>query len=218
MKTREITVHINNGNSIKGNLTIPTDPVALIIFSHGSGSSRFSKRNGYVAEVLNGSHFATLLTDLLTAEEDRDYQKRFDIALLTERLITVTNYCAHVSDLNKLRVGYFGASTGAASALSAAAQLEGKIHAIVSRGGRPDLASSAIPKVKAPTLLLVGGLDTDVIALNKMAYAELTCKKDLRIIEGAGHLFEEGNKLETVATLAAEWFTQHLVFHGASLK
>lgn len=214
MKTAEISICINVDVILKGNLTIPYDPVAFVIFSHGSGSSRFSTRNRYVAEVLNNNNIATLLTDLLTKEEDYIYQNRFDIELLTDRLVEVTNYCIQISDLKNLGVGYFGASTGAASALKAATKLPSTIKAVVSRGGRPDLAMNILSKIKAPTLLIVGSLDTEVIALNQTAYSKLNCEKNLKIVKGAGHLFEEPNKLDEISHLATDWFHKHLVFNS----
>lgn len=214
MKTTELRIPINEKIVLKGNLNVPSDPLAFVIFSHGSGSSRFSTRNRYVAEFLNGSGIATLLTDLLTEEEDQVYRNRFNINLLTQRLISVTNYSIRLSDFKDLSVGYFGASTGAASALRAAALIPDKIQAVVSRGGRPDLATDLLSKVKSPTLLIIGGLDTDVIFLNKDAYSKLACEKDLRIVEGASHLFEEPDKLEKVAELAMEWFNKHLVYNS----
>lgn len=213
MKTSEIKVHINENVTLKGNLNIPYDPIAFVIFSHGSGSSRVSVRNQHVAEILNDHNIATLLTDLLSVNEDSDYMNRFNIDLLTERLITVTNYSTQLSDLKNISVGYFGASTGAASVLKAAARIPSIIHAIVSRGGRPDLAADSLEQVKTPTLLIVGGNDTDVIELNKTAYSKLNCDKDLRIIKGAGHLFEEPGKLDEVAEYAVEWFSKYLVFN-----
>lgn len=218
MKTAEIKVRINDQTILKANLNIPYDPAAFVIFAHGSGSSRFSSRNRYVAELLNQNNIATLLTDLLTQEEDRDYENRFDIDLLTNRLIAVTNYTTTLSDLKDLAVGYFGASTGAASALMAAAVMPDLIKAVVSRGGRPDLAQRALPEVKAPTLLLVGSLDQDVIILNKDAYSKLNCKKELQVIEGASHLFEEPGKLDDVAELAINWFNKFLVLSQTSIK
>lgn len=211
MKTTELTIKINEGLYLKGNLNIPSEPLAFVIFSHGSGSSRFSSRNRFVAEVLNNNGIATLLTDLLTSEEDKVYENRFNISLLTNRLISVTNYAIQLSDLHNLAVGYFGASTGAASAIRAAALIPDKIKAVVSRGGRPDLAKDLISKIQSPTLLIIGGLDTDVILLNKDAYSKLNCEKELKIIEGAGHLFEEAGKLRKVADMAAEWFDKHLI-------
>ncbi|HEX8038621.1 MAG TPA: dienelactone hydrolase family protein [Chryseosolibacter sp.] len=193
-----------------GSLSIADGAEGLIVFSHGSGSSRFSSRNRLVANVLQKSAFSTLLFDLLTAEEDRDHSKRFDIPLLTDRLVKVRTWLKNQPALASLPVGYFGASTGAASALRAAAQAPGQIAAVVSRGGRPDMAFDALPKVTAPTLLLVGGLDRQVIGLNQKAYDVLQCDKKLVIIEGASHLFEEPGKLEEVAHEASEWFSKYL--------
>lgn len=210
MQTSEINIRINDEISLKGNLNIPDKPKAFVIFSHGSGSSRFSSRNRYVAEVLNTNNIATLLVDLLTVEEDSIYENRFNIDLLTERLIKVTNHIMQFPELKNLAVGYFGASTGAASALKAAAKLKGKIQSVVSRGGRPDLAGDSLTKVKAATLLIVGSLDTVVILLNNQAFDELNCKKEIEIINGASHLFEESGKLEKVAELAENWFSKHL--------
>jgi pimeloyl-ACP methyl ester carboxylesterase len=210
MKTIEISVPIE-GFTLKGSLNIPKDANSFVLFSHGSGSSRFSTRNRHVARILNESQIATLLTDLLTMNEDEIYENRFDIDLLTERLITVTNFACKLPDLKGLPMGYFGASTGAASALKAAARLGDMIHAVVSRGGRPDLADSDLKFIKAPTLLIVGSLDGVVIELNKQAYKFLKCEKKLEIIEGATHLFEEPGKLDQVAELAASWFMEHIV-------
>jgi dienelactone hydrolase len=196
---------------LKGNLTIPKVANSLVIFSHGSGSSRFSKRNNFVARILNQSNIATLLTDLLTIEEDEIYENRFDIDLLTQRLIAVTNYASELPNLKNLPIGYFGASTGAASALKAAARLKHKVKAIVSRGGRPDLALDDLPLIAVPTLLIVGSLDRVVIALNEQAYSQLNCHKKLEIVDGATHLFEEPGKLEEVADLASKWFTEYIV-------
>jgi putative phosphoribosyl transferase len=208
MKTTQISIPIH-GNTLLGNLNIPTDAESLVIFSHGSGSSRFSKRNLYVANLLNQSKIATLLTDLLTTEEDEIYDNRFDIDLLTQRLIAVTNYVAQLPDLKNLPIGYFGASTGAASAIKAAAHLNDHIYAVVSRGGRVDLADTDLKFVKAPTMLIVGSLDGVVAELNKQAYNLLQCDKKLKILDGATHLFEEPGMLDQVADLATEWFKQH---------
>jgi putative phosphoribosyl transferase len=196
---------------LHGNLRVPAGARSLVIFSHGSGSSRFSTRNNFVAEILNKEKIATLLTDLLTTEEDRVYESRFNIELLSERLIAATIYVNQLQDYKNLPIGYFGASTGAASALKAAARLEGMIHSVVSRGGRPDLASFSLTQVKAPTLLIVGSLDAEVIELNKEAYALLRCEKELRIVKGASHLFEEAGKLDEVAELATSWFKKYLL-------
>lgn len=205
----ELSIPVGNQH-IKGNLNIPESAKGIIIFSHGSGSSRFSPRNKFVAEYLNQAGIATLLIDLLTEEEDRAYANRFDIDLLTDRLVEVTRYVSGLPGLGGFSVGYFGASTGAASALRAAANLSDIIHGIVSRGGRPDLAAGALVKVKAPTLLIVGSLDGDVITLNRRAYNMLTCEKKMDIVPGAGHLFEEPGKLAEVAELARDWFEHYL--------
>jgi len=210
MKTTQISIPIH-GNVLLGNLNIPNNAESLVIFSHGSGSSRFSKRNLHVANLLNQSKIATLLIDLLTAEEDEIYENRFDINLLTQRLIAVTNYVAQLPDLKNLPIGYFGASTGAASAIKAAARLSDSIYAVVSRGGRADLADTDLKFVKAPTMLIVGSLDGVVVELNKQAFKFLQCDKKLKILEGATHLFEEPGMLDQVADLATEWFKMHNV-------
>ncbi len=202
---KEINITLKD-TSLEGNLKIPSNPKGLVIFSHGSGSSRFSPRNNFVANVLQKKGMATLLFDLLTEREDSIYQNRFDINKLTMRLIQTTQWVYHQDDILKLPIGYFGASTGAASALKAAAFFGNSISAVVSRGGRPDLALNELDEVKAPTLLLVGGLDTEVIWLNQKAYEKLGCSKKMEIISGASHLFQEAGKLEKVADLAAEWF------------
>lgn len=195
---------------LKGNLFIPENARAMVLFSHGSGSSRLSPRNNYVASVLHKVGLATLLFDLLTEEEDRLYKTRFNIDLLTQRLIAVTEWIKMQKETKGLQLAYFGASTGAASALSAAAYFGDEIGAVVSRGGRPDLALSELHKVTAPTLLIVGGWDKVVIVLNQKAYGKLRCERKLEIIPGATHLFEEEGKLEDVAALSAKWFTKHL--------
>jgi dienelactone hydrolase len=201
---------------LNGNLFIPEDAQAIILFAHGSGSSRFSSRNRYVAGYLNDSGLATLLFDLLTEEEERLDQitaaLRFDIDLLAERLANVTGWIKSQEEAGDLLVGYFGASTGAAAALIAAAKLTDEIFAIVSRGGRPDLADNALPKVTAPTLLIVGGNDHQVIELNESALDRLrhASEKRLAIVPGATHLFEEPGALEMVAELARDWFIEHL--------
>lgn len=195
---------------LKGNLVIPKDPVGLVIFSHGSGSSRLSPRNNFVADKLNDQHFATLLFDLLTLEEDSIYENRFDIELLTERLAEATHWIAKQPDLTGLQLGYFGASTGAASALKAAALLGDKVKAVVSRGGRPDLAGvKDLKMVKAATLLVVGEWDPVVIELNQEAYKHLH-RRAMVIIPGATHLFEEPGTLEEVTKIALKWFKEHL--------
>jgi putative phosphoribosyl transferase len=196
---------------LNGDLSIPTDAKGIVVFAHGSGSSRHSSRNKYVAQTLEDAGFATLLFDLLTPEEDVDYSVRFDIDLLTDRLIKVTEWLRSEEETADLDVGYFGASTGAAATLKAAVALGDLISAVVSRGGRPDLAEPGLTQVRTPTLLIVGGLDTQVIELNEKAFALLRTEKEIRIIPGASHLFEEPGKLEEVANLAVEWFERHLV-------
>ncbi len=210
MMNKEITIPVSNDIILIGNLNIPANANSLVIFSHGSGSSRFSRRNNYVAEILNKEKIATLLTDLLTEKEDEIYANRFNIDLITERLIAVTKHVIKMPELQNLPVGYFGASTGAASAIKAAAWMGGAIQAVVSRGGRPDLASGDLRKIKAPTLLIVGSLDTIVIELNQEAYKLLKCEKKMEIVEGATHLFEEPGKLDIVAKLATNWFVGHM--------
>lgn len=216
MKRIEIDINLK-GTVLKASFSKPENCTALVIFAHGSGSSRLSIRNNFVADVLNERNIATLLTDLLTPFEDQIFENRFDIELLSNRLIKVTEWAFHQASLNKLPVGYFGASTGAASALQAAALPYTNIKSIVSRGGRPDLAKR-LSKVKAPTLLIIGSLDTQVIELNKQAYAKMKCEKRVQIIEGASHLFEEPGTLDIAANLAADWFEQHLVINRLFTK
>ena len=197
--------------SIEGMLEIPEHAAGLVLFAHGSGSSRLSPRNNHVAGVLRQAGVGTLLMDLLTPAEDRDYDRRFDIALLTQRLLDAARWVVSQPDTRELPLGFFGASTGAAAALEAAAILGPDARAVVSRGGRPDLASrEALRTVTAPTLLLVGGLDDIVIELNQRAYDQLHCEKELVIIPGATHLFEEPGTLDQVARQAAAWFARHL--------
>jgi len=197
--------------TIEGMLEIPDHAVGLVLFAHGSGSSRHSPRNNYVAGVLRQAGVGTLLMDLLTPEEDRDYARRFDIALLTQRLLDAARWVVSQPATRELPLGFFGASTGAAAALEAAAMLGSDAKAVVSRGGRPDLASrQALASVTAPTLLLVGGFDDVVIDLNQQAYDQLRCEKELVIVPGATHLFEEPGTLEEVARQAAAWFARHL--------
>ncbi len=196
---------------LDGELILPPSARSVVLFAHGSGSSRFSPRNTYVAEVLQQRGIGTLLFDLLTRAEDQDYATRFDIELLTRRLLAATAWLQSNPKTQALRLGYFGASTGAAAALQAAAKMEIKIAAVVSRGGRPDLAGeSALNRVSAPTLLIVGGSDYGVIELNQQAYALLNCEKELTLIPGATHLFEESGALQQAARSAADWFAQHL--------
>ena len=198
------------GVSLEGALAIPAGASGLVLFAHGSGSSRHSPRNNYVARVLQDAGMGTFLFDLLTAEEDLDYSARFDIGLLTQRLAAVTRWVQARPEAAKLAIGYFGASTGAAAALGAAAELGSVIAAVVSRGGRPDLAEPVLDRVRAPTLLIVGELDVEVLQLNRRAYALLETEKRLAIVPGATHLFEEAGTLEQAAHLAAGWFKDHL--------
>jgi putative phosphoribosyl transferase len=195
---------------VAGRLTIPEKPTGIVVFAHGSGSSRHSPRNRYVAEVLNQAGLATLLFDLLTPDEERNRANVFDIELLARRLVDVTGWLASQPDTAALPVGYFGASTGAGAALVAAADAGVKVAAVVSRGGRPDLAGEALTKVRAPTLLIVGGLDDLVLELNRRAQAMMPSKCKLTVVPGATHLFEEPGTLEQVAALARDWFVDHL--------
>ena len=208
---------------LEGNLVVPDGARGIVLFAHGSGSGRHSPRNRYVAGVLQDAGLATLLIDLLTAEEEaideRTRHLRFDIGLLAGRLIGATDWLAQRPETRELAIGYFGASTGAAAALVAAAERPRVVRAVVSRGGRPDLAGAALARVRAPTLLIVGGDDTQVIELNRQALAQLgAAEKELVIVPGATHLFEEPGTLEEVARLAAAWFARHLAAdtaHGA---
>ena len=197
---------------LKGILGQPRAPCGMAVFAHGSGSSRLSSRNQFVAASLQRDGIATLLFDLLTVEEEASERVtrhlRFDIALLAERLLGVTRWLGNEPSLAPLRIGYFGASTGAAAALVAAAHAP--VSAVVSRGGRPDLAGAALSRVRAPTLLIVGGDDTEVIALNRHALAQMTCEQALIIVPGASHLFEEPGTLQKVTRLAGAWFKRHL--------
>ena len=199
---------------LEGILGLPESASAVVLFAHGSGSSRYSPRNQYVARMLRSAGIGTLLFDLLTREEEAEDEAtgelRFDIRFLANRLRDATNWLIRRPDMKNVRLGYFGASTGAAAALLAASELRFMIEAVVSRGGRPDLAGKALPAVAAPTLLIVGGNDEPVIGMNQDALAELQCEKKLVIVPGATHLFEEPGALEEVARLAAEWFSQHL--------
>lgn len=196
--------------TLPADLIIPENSVGLVIFSHGSGSSRLSKRNIFVAAQLQKKGLATLLFDLLTEEEDSDYSARFNIELLTKRLVEVIQWLNHEPWTAHLNKGFFGASTGAASALLAAAYLGDGIKAVVSRGGRVDMAGEKLGKVVAPTLFIVGGDDEVVLQLNEKAFVSLNCEKRLEVIPGASHLFEEPGKLEEVARLSAEWFSEYL--------
>ena len=196
---------------LQGALVVPARASGIVLFAHGSGSSRHSPRNNFVAGVLRSAGLGTLLMDLLTRGEDVAPEARFDIDLLTRRLEAATRRVAELEQTKSLALGYFGASTGAAAALRAAASLGARIGAVVSRGGRPDLAWPALRRVEAPTLLIVGGLDDVVIELNQRAYEELRAEKQLITIPGATHLFEEPGTLEDVARLASEWFRRYLV-------
>src|SRR5205823_1161406 len=213
-------VQIQAGRAVlSGNLTIPDNAVGLVLFAHGSGSSRHSPRNQFVARTLNNSGLGTLLFDLLTPEEEaldiHTREHRFNIGLLAERLVHATKWARQQEETRDLRIGYFGSSTGGAAALVAAAELPQDVGAVVSRGGRPDLAGDALPNVQAPTLLIVGGNDDIVIELNEMARDQMRCEVKLEIIPGATHLFEEQGALEHVAKLASDWFVDHLAAGSA---
>ena len=213
---RTVTIPLAD-DQLDGDLQLPADRRGLVLFAHGSGSSRRSPRNAAVARALNDLGLATLLFDLLTAAEERvdlaTRELRFDIPLLARRLVAATTWIRAEPDVRALPVGYFGASTGAAAALAAAAEV-GDVAAVVSRGGRPDLAGDALPAVRAPTLLLVGGRDPVVLDLNRAAAARLQCPWELVVVPGATHLFEEPGALEEVARRAGEWFIRHL--HGGT--
>ena len=210
---REVSIPLGS-IAVEGILSLPKDPLGLVIFAHGSGSSRHSPRNRYVAQALESKGLATLLFDLLTREEEsvdrHTASLRFDIALLTNRLLGVTQWALKEPDVERLTIGYFGASTGAAAALVAASRLPEPIAAVVSRGGRPDLAGEALGSVRAPTLLIVGNLDDTVLTLNQQALAKLRCIKQLILVAGATHLFEEPGTLEKAAQLASDWFVRYL--------
>jgi len=213
MSTEHSITVIADGEPLEGDLTLPLDAKGIVLFAHGSGSSRHSPRNRLVARTLNHAGIATLLFDLLTVEEeaqDTAGRFRFDIGLLADRLIKVTDWVQEVPERQALHLGYFGASTGAAAALVAAAERPGIVRAVVSRGGRPDLAFGALDRVLAPTRLVVGGEDREVLALNQRARLRLR-HSDLVIVPGATHLFQEPRALEQVAALAVDWFTRHLV-------
>jgi putative phosphoribosyl transferase len=210
--TQTELVEIQAGTEqVEGMLELPSNPAGIVLFAHGSGSSRLSPRNNYVAGELRNARLGTLLMDLLTPYEDRDYRRRFDIRLLTQRLNAAVRWIQQYASTASLPIGLFGASTGAAAALQVAAERGDAIAAVVSRGGRPDLAGTeALAKVRVPTLLIVGGLDDDVITLNRSAYDVLNCDKRLEIVPGATHLFEEPGTLEMVAKLAADWLVRCL--------
>jgi putative phosphoribosyl transferase len=197
--------------TLEGDLVIPPKARTAVLFAHGSGSGRHSPRNRFVAGVLQEAGIGTLLFDLLTRDEDTVYENRFNIDLLTDRLRSATLWLRQQPQAKGFSLGYFGASTGTASALRAAAELERQIGAVVSRGGRPDLAWEALPRIQSPVLLIVGGNDSVVIDLNRRAYAMIAAEKHLEIIPGATHLFEEHGALEEVSRLAADWFKRHLL-------
>jgi putative phosphoribosyl transferase len=207
-------VRVNENVTLEGNLNIPEQAAGIVLFAHGSGSSRHSPRNQFVAQLLHKAGIATLLIDLLTvAEEEEDRRTarlRFDINLLSSRVVAATNWLSVQPDTRDLNIGYFGASTGAAAALTVAAQHPFSVKAVVSRGGRPDLTGSLLAEVKAPTLLIVGSLDMQVLELNRMALSLLRCEKQLEVVPGATHLFEEPGTLEQVAQLASNWFQRFL--------
>lgn len=204
-------VKINIGEvTLDGSLFIPNGARSIVVFSHGSGSSRLSPRNNFVATVLNKEKIATLLIDLLTEDEDSRYENHFNMELLANRLVLITEYLLGQHELKNFKIGYFGASTGAASALKAAVKLSNHIGAVVSRGGRPDLAGPLLHFVTAPVLLIVGSDDLSVVNLNEEAYHKLECLKKIEIVKGATHLFEEPGKLEEVARLATKWFKIYL--------
>jgi len=204
--------------TLEGNLNIPARAQGVILFAHGSGSSRHSPRNQFVAHVLYDAGFATLLIDLLTLQEEAKDRStghlRFNIDLLSKRVIAVTNWLTQHEATKAFKVAYFGASTGAAAALVAAAEMPQVVGAVVSRGGRPDLAHTSLPLVQAPTLLIVGSLDREVLKLNNIAASLLQCEKRVEVVGGATHLFEEPGALEQVAQLASEWFTRYLSTGG----
>jgi pimeloyl-ACP methyl ester carboxylesterase len=199
-----------DGVVMEGALEIPEGAGGIVLFAHGSGSSRHSPRNNYVARVLREHGLGTLLLDLLTPEEDVVYETRFNIDLLSRRLAAATRWILQQEETNKLPIGYFGASTGAAAAIQTASAMGDRIDAVVSRGGRPDLAWPYLGSIKAPTLLIIGGDDDVVIELNEKAYDEIKAVKEMEIVPGATHLFEEPGKLEAVAALAARWFVRYL--------
>ena len=208
---RREEVRVSAGTvSLPGDLAVPAGATGAVIFAHGSGSSRHSPRNLQIAETLNDAGVATLLFDLLTPEEGEDRALVFDIPFLAKRLLAATRWTWSRPDAGTLPVGYFGASTGAAAALRAAADLGAGIGAVVSRGGRPDLAATHLASVTAPTLLIVGELDGEVLVLNEQSRARMTCESALQVVPGATHLFEEPGTLEEVARLATDWFVRHL--------
>lgn len=207
----EVEITLAGGIKLQGILGLPRDTKGIVLFAHGSGSGRLSPRNQLVARQLHTDGIGTLLMDLLEDWEETDRSKVFDIDLLTERLIGATDWVQNNSETKNLKIGYFGASTGAAAALQAAARRGNQIGAVVSRGGRPDLASEYLPDVTSPTLLIVGGDDYAIIQMNEDAFELLTCTKKMQIVPGATHLFEEPGKLAEVSRLASTWFRDHLL-------
>lgn len=216
MNEREVRIPIGANDALGGTMTVPAHPRGIVLFAHGTGSSRFSPRNTFVARTLNNAGFATLLLDLLTRDEEkidnRTRKLRFDVNMLAERLIAATDWLTE--EFDNLRIAYFGASTGAAAAITAAAERPDRIAAIVSRGGRPDLATSALPKITAPTLLIVGERDDHVIDLNREAADLMKAPHEITIVPNATHLFEEPGALDEVAHLACRWFDHHLAPHA----
>lgn len=212
MSEKEVKKTINieiNSTNFDGELTIPENAVGLVLFAHGSGSSRFSPRNNYVAQILQKGGLATLLVDLLTKTEDLSYENRFNIELLAERLYLITEWLKENEETKDLKIGYFGASTGAAAAIKAAVKEKNEVAAVVSRGGRVDLADKQLPDLKVPTLLIVGGNDDFVIEVNEYAMKKIDCIKKLSIIPNATHLFEEPGTLEEVAKQTTDWFLNY---------
>lgn len=213
VRANEVQIGVD-GETLEGELKIPEGAQGIVIFAHGSGSSRFSPRNQFVAEMIREHECGTLLFDLLTREEEAadrfSGHLRFDIPLLANRLVQTAQWLTEEPGMSDYKIGFFGSSTGGGAALVAAAKLGANVQAVVSRGGRPDLAGDALPRVKCPTLLLVGELDDIVIQLNEQAFSEMHCPKELRIIPGASHLFEEPGTLDKVAKEAADWFHTHL--------
>jgi len=212
---REVSIPLKSSSvSVRGDLTVPQGASGLVLFVHGSGSSRLSPRNQYVAQILNEGGLATLLFDLLTPEEevedDRTKRLRFDMELLGDRVLDATSWVLEQEDLVNMKLGYFGASSGGGAALRASVLSKKPVSAVVSRGGRPDLCGELLGKVTSPTLLIIGGLDTDVIRLNEQAFRQLKCEKEMKIIPGATHLFEEKGKLQEVSLLAQRFLSTHL--------
>jgi putative phosphoribosyl transferase len=213
LRDEEVEIHAGPV-TVAGHLTIPVNPKGIVVFAHGSGSSRFSPRNIFVADVLNAAGFGTLLFDLLTPAEETNRANVFDIALLASRLVDVADWLSGQADTASLPLGFFGASTGAGAALRAAAHPRVDVRAVVSRGGRPDLAGEWLARVQAPTLLIVGGRDEVVLGLNRQAQQAVPVECRLAVVPGATHLFEEPGTLEKVAELARDWFVTHLAGTG----